>query len=119
MADPWQTPEQVMATQKVVPLVPNESPPLSDMDRTITGKASVRVDLPFVDSYKVRKMGELLCGLGEMLKALSHRHDLTERQRLFIMASETRDLRNRIRYLHSKINKNGTFSDGLKRQSKE
>lgn len=98
------------APAKPEPIV--EEPPLSEMDRAIIGEKSVRVDIPFTGSYKVRRIGEMLVALGETLKAMSHRHEWTERQRLFLMKNEVINVQKRIRELHGHTNKNGTFRKG-------
>lgn len=75
---------------------------LSDMDRVIIGLTAIRFLIPVQDVFKLRRVGEMLIALGERLKALSYQHDKPKREQLFLMASELRDVRDRIRLLHSK-----------------
>ena len=100
--------EFVEAMPKKPPQLPDE-PPLDDSDLAIIGRNSVRLDIPFTNSLKSRKAADLLAGLATRLQAISRRVDITERERLFLMANITRDVRDRIRLLSKNLNKNGTI----------
>lgn len=57
---------------------------------------SVRLEIPLGTPVQLRKIGELLCGLGERLKGYSVRGDITDFHVLLALKSDFLDTRYRI-----------------------
>lgn len=68
---------------------------LSEYDREILG-GSLRIDIPWTDPIAMRKIGELLIGLGTDFKAYSARGDLDDFAILSALRSKAVAARRRI-----------------------
>ena len=61
------------------PLAPHEQPPLSEMDRDIIGRSSVRLEIALEDRYQVRRELEIIAGAIQRALAATHQDGLGER----------------------------------------
>lgn len=68
---------------------------LDPYDRALVG-GSVRLDIPFTDPIAMRRVGELLCALGERMKHYSARGDLTDFAILMALKGEVLAARRKI-----------------------
>lgn len=94
-----------------------EEPPLNALDRVVIGKA-VRIEIPFSDLYKMRRMAEMLRGLADDIDFNSRRidhpepgtrdYELWRRHILFYLKFRTGLVNKEIRLLHGKYNRNGS-----------
>lgn len=57
---------------------------------------SVRLEIPLGSPVQLRKIGELLCGLGDAFKAYSVRGDITEFDTLYSLKARALDTRHKI-----------------------
>lgn len=82
---------------------------LTDFDKSHIG-AAVRIEIPFADEFKMRKIADWLRGYAEFIDQTSRQHALPLRTRLSLMKLEAHGLNSRIKDLHGreKFNKNGT-----------
>jgi len=94
-----------------------EELPLNALDRDVIGRA-IRIEIPFTDLYKLRRIAELLAGLAEDIAFQSRRTDhppldskdyrAWRRSTLFFLKHRSLHINREIRDLHGKHNKNGT-----------
>lgn len=99
------TPEEVMARKKMEV----EFGGLDESDRKHIG-AAVRIEIPFTDEFKMRKIADWLRGYAEFIDQTSRQSLLPLRTRLSLMKLEAMGLNAKIKDLHGRehFNKNGT-----------
>jgi len=69
---------------------------LSELDRMVIGEA-VRIEIPFVDAFAMRRIADLLRGYAETIDFYSRRTDVPPRTILVHLRSEARAINARIR----------------------
>jgi hypothetical protein len=99
------SPEEVMARKRQE----IEFGGMTDYDRQHVG-AAIRLEIPFTDEFKMRKIADWLRGYAEFIDQTSRHTNLPLRTRLSLMKLEARGLNSRIKDLHGRenFNSNGT-----------
>jgi hypothetical protein len=70
---------------------------MTETQKGMVGK-SCRVNVPLADPVSLRYTGDFLCGLGERLKALSQRGDMSPAEVLLLAYAAIRDADRRIQH---------------------